>query len=89
MLAGLAIVLLGVTAGCETGAIAPGMSEAGDSFSGVSVLMINQAQGETRITRSDNDQVSVQYDYTYPESCFQPGLRHSGDTLEIGGIFEV
>jgi hypothetical protein len=87
MLSGMAIVLLGASAGCET-AIAPDMSEAGDTFSGVSVLMISQAQGETRIERSDNGQVSVQYNFTYPESCHQAGLIQSGDTLEIRGIFE-
>jgi len=64
------------------------MSEAGDSFSGVNVLHVMQAQGETRIERSDNDQVSVQYNFTYPESCHQAGLTQSGDTLDIRGIFE-
>ena len=87
MLSWMAVVLLGSSAGCET-AIAPDMSEAGDSFSDVSVLMIRQAQGETRIERSDNDLVSVQYNFTYPESCHQAGLIQSGDTLEIRGIFE-
>jgi hypothetical protein len=87
LLGGLAIVLLGASAGCRS-AVAPDMSEAGDSFSGVSLLIIRAAQGETRIERSDNDQVSVQYDYTYPESCHQPRLILTGNTLEVRGIFE-
>ena len=87
LLNGIAIGLLAASAGCET-AVAPDMTEAGDSFSGVRVLHILQAQGETRIERSDNDQVSVQYNFTYPESCHQAGLIQSGDTLEIRGLFE-
>ena len=83
----LALVLLGVSVACET-AVGPDMSEAGDSFSDVRVLMILAAQGETRIERSDTDQVSVQFDYTYPETCYQPGMTQTGDTLDIRGIFQ-
>lgn len=86
-LSGWVIGLVALSAGC--GSVAePDMSESGDSFSGVRVLMISQAQGETRIEHSDNDQVSVQYNYTYPESCHQAGMTQTGDTLDIRGIFE-
>ena len=87
LLGGMAIALLAASTGCDT-TVAPDMSEVGNSFLGVNVLLIRQAQGETRIERSDNDQVSVQYNFTYPESCHQAAFTQSGDTLEVRGIFE-
>ena len=63
----------------------PGVSR---SFAGVRVLEIRQAQGETRIERSNDNTVSVAYGYSYPESCYRLGATQTGDVLDIHDVFE-
>ncbi|MHC4066195.1 MAG: hypothetical protein ACYSUI_17100 [Planctomycetota bacterium] len=63
-------------------------TEVSESFTGVNVLAIHQAQGETRIQPADGDAISVTYSYTYPQSCHQPGLTLVDDSLDVRGIFE-
>jgi len=84
---GLLLAGLLVFAGCAEPLLAPtpGVSR---SFTGVRVLEVRQAQGETRIERSPDNTVSVAYRYSYPESCFRLGITQTGDVLAIHDVFE-
>jgi hypothetical protein len=76
-----------VFAACGESILAPTPSVS-QSFAGVNVLEIRQAQGKTRIEQSHDNTVSVAYSYSYPESCYRPGITQTGNVLEIHGIFE-
>ena len=83
----LLVVQVGLDA-CSLSLTSPTpISEAGDTFSGISVLMIRQSQGESRIEPSGNDFVSVQYNFTYPDSCHRAEITQHGDTLTVRGTF--